>query len=114
MLAAMTAALLTIAHGTRNPEAVAEAERLGAALRERLAVPVAGSWIESDLVEPAPLVAADELVQGQLRALWFRDVDLEMPQRHGRDRRARLHRLLQNLELPQREPAEADSIGRHL
>jgi len=26
----------------------------------------------------------DELVQGELHALWFRDVDLEMPQRHGR------------------------------
>jgi outer membrane protein assembly factor BamB len=43
-----------------------------------------GSWTHqySDLGNTS--CSADELVQGQLRALWFRDVDLEMPQRHGR------------------------------
>ena len=43
-----------------------------------------GSWTHqySDLGNTS--CSADELVQGQLRALWFRDVDLTMPQRHGR------------------------------
>jgi outer membrane protein assembly factor BamB len=44
----------------------------------------AGSWTHqySDLGNTS--CSTDDLVQGQLRALWFRDVDLEMPQRHGR------------------------------
>ncbi len=43
-----------------------------------------GSWTHqySDLGNTC--CSADELVQGELHALWFRDVDLEMPQRHGR------------------------------
>jgi outer membrane protein assembly factor BamB len=43
-----------------------------------------GSWTHqySDLGNTS--CSADEVVQGQLRALWYRDVDLEMPQRHGR------------------------------
>ena len=50
----------------------------------RPALANAGSWTHqySDLGNTS--CSADELVQGQLRALWFRDVDLEMPQRHGR------------------------------
>ena len=50
--------------------------------RARLAK--SGNWTHqySDLGNTS--CSADELVQGQLRALWFRDVDLEMPQRHGR------------------------------
>lgn len=43
-----------------------------------------GSWTHqySDLGNTS--CSTDEIVQGNLRALWFRDVDLEMPQRHGR------------------------------
>ena len=43
-----------------------------------------GNWTHqySDLGNTS--CSADEVVQGQLRALWYRDVDLEMPQRHGR------------------------------
>jgi outer membrane protein assembly factor BamB len=50
----------------------------------RSALANTGSWTHqySDLGNTS--CSADELVQGQLRTLWFRDVDLEMPQRHGR------------------------------
>ena len=50
----------------------------------RTALANAGSWTHqySDLGNTS--CSADELVQGQLRTLWFRDVDLAMPQRHGR------------------------------
>ena len=50
----------------------------------RTALANAGNWTHqySDLGNTS--CSADELVQGQLRMLWFRDVDLEMPQRHGR------------------------------
>jgi len=43
-----------------------------------------GSWTHqySDIGNSS--YSADELVKGELHALWFRDVDLEMPQRHGR------------------------------
>jgi outer membrane protein assembly factor BamB len=43
-----------------------------------------GTWTHqySDLGNTS--CSADEIVRGQLRTLWFRDVDLEMPQRHGR------------------------------
>jgi outer membrane protein assembly factor BamB len=44
----------------------------------------AGSWTHqySDLGNSS--CSTDEIVKGDLKALWFRDVDLEMPQRHGR------------------------------
>jgi outer membrane protein assembly factor BamB len=44
----------------------------------------AGSWTHqySDLGNSC--CTTDDLVHGELHALWFRDVDLEMPQRHGR------------------------------
>jgi len=50
----------------------------------RSALANTGSWTHqySDLGNTS--CSADELVQGQLRTLWFRDVDLTMPQRHGR------------------------------
>lgn len=43
-----------------------------------------GSWTHqySDLGNTS--CSTDELVKGELHSLWFRDVDLEMPQRHGR------------------------------
>jgi outer membrane protein assembly factor BamB len=50
----------------------------------RTALANTGSWTHqySDLGNTS--CSADELVHGQLRTLWFRDVDLAMPQRHGR------------------------------
>jgi outer membrane protein assembly factor BamB len=44
----------------------------------------AGSWTHqySDIGNSS--CSTDEIVKGELHALWFRDVDLEMPQRHGR------------------------------
>jgi outer membrane protein assembly factor BamB len=51
---------------------------------KRPALARAGSWTHqySDLGNSS--CSTDEIVKGDLRALWFRDVDLEMPQRHGR------------------------------
>lgn len=53
-------------------------------LFRRGALAKSGSWTHqySDLGNSS--YSGDELVQGKLHALWFRDVDLEMPQRHGR------------------------------
>ncbi|MEK6259188.1 MAG: PQQ-binding-like beta-propeller repeat protein [Planctomycetota bacterium] len=50
----------------------------------RGALAKAGSWTHqySDLGNSC--CSADEIVKGELSPLWFRDVDLEMPQRHGR------------------------------
>jgi outer membrane protein assembly factor BamB len=50
----------------------------------RTALAKTGSWTHqySDLGNTG--CSADEVVKGQLHALWFRDVDLEMPNRHGR------------------------------
>jgi outer membrane protein assembly factor BamB len=47
-------------------------------------LPKTGNWTHqySDLGNTS--CSTDEQVQGRLRALWYRDVDLEMPQRHGR------------------------------
>jgi outer membrane protein assembly factor BamB len=59
--------------------------KLGAMdLIERGALAKTGSWTHqySDLGNTS--CSADEQVEGELHALWFRDVDLEMPQRHGR------------------------------
>ncbi|PSO52313.1 MAG: hypothetical protein BRC31_05055 [Actinobacteria bacterium QS_5_72_10] len=62
MLAPMeTPALLLIGHGTRNPAAADEAAALCDALRARLGVPVGCGWIEWDLLEPQPAVAAARL-----------------------------------------------------
>lgn len=61
MLAAMTTALLLIAHGTRNPLVTDEAAALCGLASERLDVPVGYSWIEHDLVDPSPQAAASEL-----------------------------------------------------
>lgn len=51
---------------------------------KRPALARAGSWTHqySDLGNSS--CSTDEIVKGDLKALWFRDVDLEMPQRHGR------------------------------
>ncbi|MGE3781006.1 MAG: PQQ-binding-like beta-propeller repeat protein, partial [Pirellulaceae bacterium] len=44
----------------------------------------AGSWTHQYADLGNTSCSTDEIVQGNLHALWFRDVDLEMPQRHGR------------------------------
>jgi outer membrane protein assembly factor BamB len=51
---------------------------------QRAALAKTGSWTHqySDLGNTG--CSTDEIVKGELHALWFRDVDLEMPQRHGR------------------------------
>ena len=51
---------------------------------KRGALPGAGSWTHQ-YSDPANTVCSDDqLVDGPLGILWFRDVDLELPQRHGR------------------------------
>lgn len=54
-------ALLTIAHGTRDPRGADELDTLVHLLRELLDVPVAGAWLE-DFAEPDGLAAARRLV----------------------------------------------------
>lgn len=51
---------------------------------KRPALAKSGSWTHqySDLGNTSN--STDEIVKGELHALWFRDVDLEMPNRHGR------------------------------
>ena len=50
----------------------------------RGALAKSGNWTHqySDLGNTG--CSADEIIKGRLHALWYRDVDLEMPQRHGR------------------------------
>ena len=50
----------------------------------RGALTKSGSWTHQYSDMGNSCYSGDELVQGTLHALWFRDVDLEMPQRHGR------------------------------
>ena len=61
-------ALLTIAHGTRDPRGAQEADVLVGHLRERLGVPVANAWIE-DFAQPDAVTAAHALVDEGARAL---------------------------------------------
>ncbi len=44
----------------------------------------AGQWTHQYATAGNTTCSTDELVKGPLGLLWFRDVDLEMPQRHGR------------------------------
>jgi len=44
----------------------------------------AGQWTHQYSTPGNAACSADELVRGPLGVLWFRDIDLEMPQRHGR------------------------------
>jgi sirohydrochlorin cobaltochelatase len=60
-------ALLTIAHGTRDPRGAEELHQLLTLLRDRHDTPVAGAWLE-DFAAPDPVTAAGELVgQGARR-----------------------------------------------
>lgn len=62
-----TPALLTIAHGTRDPRGAQEYDELLALLRERHDGPVGGGWLE-DFAEPDAATAAATLVaQGARR-----------------------------------------------
>lgn len=56
-------ALLTIAHGTRNPRGPEEMDTLLDLLRGRLDAPVANAWLEDDLTAPDPVTAAGRLVE---------------------------------------------------
>lgn len=66
----MTAApaLLTIAHGTRDPRGAEEMGVLLAHLRERIPAPVGGAWLE-DFADPDPVTVAADLVTAGARAL---------------------------------------------
>jgi len=55
-------ALLTIAHGTRNPRGPEEMDALVGLLRDRLDGPVEAAWLEDDLTDPDPVTAAGRLV----------------------------------------------------
>jgi sirohydrochlorin cobaltochelatase len=56
-----TPALLTIAHGTRDPRGAQEMDSLLDHLRERVPAPVANAWLE-DFSDPDPATAARALV----------------------------------------------------
>jgi len=58
----------------------------------RGALAKSGSWTHQYSDPGNSSYSKDELVQGELHALWFRDVDLEMPQRHGRGPAPLYHR----------------------
>ncbi len=51
---------------------------------QRGALPGAGEWTHQYSSAGNSTCSADERLKGTLGMLWFRDVDLEMPQRHGR------------------------------
>ncbi len=53
-------------------------------LFRREALAKSGSWTHQYSDPGNSCFSGDELVRGELHALWYRDVDLEMPQRHGR------------------------------
>lgn len=57
------AALLTIAHGTRNPRGPEEMDTLLGLLRQRITAPVGSAWLEDDLTAPDPATAAGRLVE---------------------------------------------------
>jgi sirohydrochlorin cobaltochelatase len=70
-MAAMTSdtpALLTIAHGTRDPRGAEEMAVLLGHLAERLDAPVGNAWLE-DFVDPDPATAAAALVEAGARRI---------------------------------------------
>ena len=44
----------------------------------------AGQWTHQYMSAANQLCSTDEMVQGPLGMLWYRDVDVDLPQRHGR------------------------------
>jgi sirohydrochlorin ferrochelatase len=65
---AKDAALLLIAHGTRNPDGATEMDRLVGLLRERLTAPIAAAWLE-DFSDPDARTAAGRLVDAGATSL---------------------------------------------
>jgi sirohydrochlorin ferrochelatase len=61
-------ALLTIAHGTRDPRGAEEMDVLLGLLRERVDAPVANAWLE-DFSDPDPVTAARDLVEAGARRI---------------------------------------------
>jgi sirohydrochlorin ferrochelatase len=61
-------ALLTIAHGTRDPRGAEEMDVLLGLLRERVDAPVANAWLE-DFSDPDPVTAARALVEAGARRI---------------------------------------------
>jgi outer membrane protein assembly factor BamB len=56
----------------------------GLTLHERGPLAGAGQWTHQYSTAGNSTCSTDELVKGPLGLLWFRDIELEMPQRHGR------------------------------
>jgi sirohydrochlorin cobaltochelatase len=63
-----TPALLTIAHGTRDPRGAREMDALLDHLRERIPAPVDNAWLE-DFSDPDPVTAARGLVDAGARRI---------------------------------------------
>lgn len=59
-----------------------KADALAHSVRE--ALPGSGTWTHQYSNAANSLCSTDDRVQGQLGMLWFRDMDVQMPQRHGR------------------------------
>ncbi len=53
-------------------------------VRKRGALKNAGSWSHQYANAANTLTSNDQLVGGRLSMLWFRDIDFDVPQRHGR------------------------------
>lgn len=51
---------------------------------ERGPLEKAGQWTHQYMSAANQLCSTDEMVQGPLGMLWYRDVDIDVPQRHGR------------------------------
>lgn len=51
---------------------------------ERGPLEKAGQWTHQYMSAANQLCSTDEIVQGPLGMLWYRDVDVDLPQRHGR------------------------------
>ena len=51
---------------------------------ERGPLEKAGQWTHQYMSAANQLCSTDEMVQGPLGMLWYRDVDVDLPQRHGR------------------------------
>jgi len=53
-------------------------------IAQRGALEKAGQWTHQYMSAANQLCSTDEMVQGPLGMLWYRDVDVDLPQRHGR------------------------------
>ncbi|HID24215.1 MAG TPA: methyltransferase domain-containing protein, partial [Planctomycetaceae bacterium] len=55
-------------------------------------LPGAGSWTHQNADAANTVCSMDRLVKGRLRMFWFRDVDFEIPNRHGQGPAPQAHR----------------------